>query len=119
MFYSALIASLPLTAPLAAQAQVYCEVIVYGGGAPWRFAFEEGDGLTCAKLIRNEGEQSPTCLTETTAEAPETHRYQNEDSKSFWDLRADGLMTGYVEVPTTETTGIKMVPFGGTCQEVV
>ncbi|WP_226553518.1 hypothetical protein [Celeribacter naphthalenivorans] len=110
------IAALPATAMAAEQ----CTVIVQGGGAPWRFSFEEGNGVSCAKYLREEGAQEATCLVETTAEAPATHRYQHIDSKGFWDLREDGLMTGYVDVVIQDPTpGVEMLPFGGICQEVV
>ena len=112
-------ATLSCLTPLAAQAAAHCEVIVYGGGAPWRFILKDGDGLNCAKLLHNEGGADPLCLQETTAEAPDTRRYQQQDSKDFWDLRADGLITGYVQVLSDENAGIDMIPFGGTCQEVV
>jgi|GEM_PF-3878133 hypothetical protein len=116
----ALAALLIAALPLPALAMETCSVIVQGGGAPWRFSLEEGDGVSCTRYLREEGAHDATCLFETTAEAPNTHRYQHSDSKGFWDLRDDGLMTGYVDVITEDPTpGGDMLPFGGICQEVV
>lgn len=117
---TALAALLLAALPTALMASAQCSVIVQGGGAPWRFSLEEGDGVSCARYLREEGARNATCLFETTAEAPKTHRYQHSDSKAFWDLREDGLMTGYVDVITQDPTpGVDMLPFGGICQEVV
>ncbi|WP_460273802.1 hypothetical protein [Celeribacter sp. ULVN23_4] len=97
-----------------------CSVIVQGGGAPWRFDLEQGDGVSCARYLREEGAHDSTCLFETTAETTNTHRYQHSDSKAYWDLRDDGVMTGYIDVMTQDPTpGIEMLPFGGVCQEVI
>lgn len=117
---TALAALLLAALPTALMASAQCSVIVQGGGAPWRFSLEEGDGVSCARYLREEGARDASCLFETTAEAPNTHRYQHSDSKAFWDLREDGLMTGYVDVITQDPTpGVDMLPFGGICQEVV